>query len=135
MGISVPHTARPSNAEHESPNDLSRGSTLDVSQAAHASKACEQMQCPAGRIFDINFCDIACLASRRMDRPVTMSVGEHVTLIATLVIQLRIAARADNDTLLAFEHIVDAGAFTPASGTDWVGFSNLCQRGRSFSRL
>ena len=40
-----------------------------------------------------------------MDRLVTVSVDEHVILIATLVVQLRIATRADNDILLAIEHI------------------------------
>src|SRR6202166_5009817 len=63
------------------------------------------------------FCSIACAwalltakpasrsSARRMDRLGTMSVGEHVIFIATLVIQLRIAARADNDILLAIQHI------------------------------
>src|ERR1700722_3532313 len=57
------------------------------------------------KTFNMSISDIACLASRRMDRLVTMSVGEHVIFIATLVIQLRIAARAHNDILLAIEHI------------------------------
>src|ERR1700742_3973417 len=54
-------------------------------------------------IFNTNACDIVCPALRRMDRLVTMSIGEHVILIATLIIQLCIAARADNDILLAIE--------------------------------
>src|SRR5258708_31105897 len=56
-------------------------------------------------IFNINFCDIAYLASRRMDRLVTMSLGEYVIFISALIIQLRIAAQCDTDILLSIKHI------------------------------
>src|ERR1041385_7990458 len=48
---------------------------------------------------------VARVGSRPTKRLGLLSVGKHIVFIATLIIQLRITARADNDILLTIEYV------------------------------